>query len=399
MNKKICIILTLAALFISPVFVFGQNVGAPVEQQPLLNSKEFSLQSITSSIEDVDLAALDLKKKVRLEINLMVNQVVEKISAEKNIQPYILLRSVDAPRAEIFDYLEVHLKDTVLFDLELIDDLESLIIKSLDSIKKDLASTSNTEVDLTSAKNIIASHLNKFRRVVESNRAQILENNGELIFLDSDNDGISDFEEIYIYNTDPYNPKTVEGELNDGEKILLGIDPTSATEEPRNFADPRESGEFYISKAHKVESVQIDDISKFIKIKGTAIPNSYVTVYIFSTPIIVTLKTDDRGEWTYTLDKALDDGSHEIYVATVNNSGKILARSEGNIFAKSAGAITMGAMGELNNSNNLKTGNYLHDNYIIIISIILLLGLVITISLFGKKPNESELIGEDDKNK
>jgi hypothetical protein len=72
---------------------------------------------------------------------------------------------------------------------------------------------------------------------------------------------------------------------------------------------------------------------------GTALPNSFVTVYIFSTPIVVTVKTDGEGKWQYVHDKELPDGSHELYVAIVNNEGRIVARSPSVPFIKTAEAI------------------------------------------------------------
>ena len=75
---------------------------------------------------------------------------------------------------------------------------------------------------------------------------------------------------------------------------------------------------------------------------GRALPNSFVTVYVFSQPVIVTVKTDITGAWSYTLDKELPDGSHKMYSAITDGNGKILAKSEPLAFIKEAAAVNIG---------------------------------------------------------
>jgi len=96
-----------------------------------------------------------------------------------------------------------------------------------------------------------------------------------------------------------------------------------------------------ITEKIKEEQQKQTEVIKKMEIKGRALPNSFVTIYIYSLPIIVTVKADANGAWTYTLDKELDDGEHEIYVATTDNTGKIAAKSAPFTFTKQAAAITL----------------------------------------------------------
>jgi hypothetical protein len=401
MNRKSILTLALSILFIFPLLVWGQNEENLESVKPELKISEINFEELTNSVENINQAAEDLKNKVRLEINSSINQAIQQIRSEKDIEAYILQRSVDTSRTEAFDSLDIYLEDMIILDLEIVGNLEFIIKSSLENIEQGLVDASYMNVSLDSAKNMIDSYLNEFKQIIEENSLVVIQNNGDLMFKDSDDDGLSDFDEIYIYNTDPLNPGTAGSSLNDGENVSLGLNPLSETGESKNYEDPRVAVDAYISKAHKIESIEVRE-DGFIEISGTAVPNSYVTVYIFSTPIIVTVKTDNRGRWAYTLDKALEDGNHEIYVATVDNSGKILARNEGNMFAKSAGAITMSSMSGTDSLGNKGAGNYLQDNYILIISVILLIGFIITISLFGKKPEETKIIDgssdDDEKN-
>jgi hypothetical protein len=56
---------------------------------------------------------------------------------------------------------------------------------------------------------------------------------------------------------------------------------------------------------------------------------------------MVMVKTDEKGNWSYELDKELPDGNHEVYVAITDNAGKIFAKSKPLPFIKSASAVTV----------------------------------------------------------
>lgn len=63
------------------------------------------------------------------------------------------------------------------------------------------------------------------------------------------------------------------------------------------------------------------------KFSGKAPPNSTVTIYIFSEPIVVTTKTDENGDWVYDFDKPLEGGKHVAYAIVRTSSGKVVRSS------------------------------------------------------------------------
>ena len=100
----------------------------------------------------------------------------------------------------------------------------------------------------------------------------------------------------------------------------------------------------------KVESVKVAEVTtkpdgtqtaSKIEFRGKALPNSFVTVYIFSIPIVVTVKADSEGNWNYTLDKELDNGNHQVYVGLTDVKGKVVVKSNPLPFVKTASAITV----------------------------------------------------------
>lgn len=181
--------------------------------------------------------------------------------------------------------------------------------------------------------------IDRLAKTVTAQSKAFKEQGGEELFKDSNKDGISDYESVHLYGIDPTAPASVsvyEGKpITPEEKILLGFDPAKTELVKIAHEEPR--GSPYITSAYTVEEMTLTP-EKTVEIRGKALPNSFVTIYIYSTPIIVTVKTDGHGEWKYTLDKELEDGRHTMYTASVSNSGKILARSSPVLFVKTAEA-------------------------------------------------------------
>jgi len=165
---------------------------------------------------------------------------------------------------------------------------------------------------------------------------------------DSDQDGLSDEEEKRL-GTDPNNPDSDGDGFIDGDEIKNGYNPLKFSPGDKSdkmiFQDPRKLGksspEFAVKKV-EMKTKQQEKQRNVLHLSGTAIPNSYVNIYIYSTaPVIVTVRTDENGNWSYDLDKHLDDGEHEAYVVLTDNTGKITAKSAPFSFVKTAQAITV----------------------------------------------------------
>ena len=63
-------------------------------------------------------------------------------------------------------------------------------------------------------------------------------------------------------------------------------------------------------------------------LKGKGPANTILTLFIYSNdPIVVTVRTNENGEWIYELDKTLEDGEHEVYATITDDTGKIESKS------------------------------------------------------------------------
>lgn len=163
---------------------------------------------------------------------------------------------------------------------------------------------------------------------------------------DPDKDGVNNNEEFRL-GTDPTKADSDQDGLSDNTEIETGHDPTVATKDNASdeikFEDPKENGTTKKETYHvdNVEMVSSADGKKHLKVSGKATPNSFVTIYIHSDPIVLTVKTDADGNWSYIFDKDIGDGEHEVYVAVTDSTGKISEKSEPLAFVKTAEAITI----------------------------------------------------------
>ena len=169
----------------------------------------------------------------------------------------------------------------------------------------------------------------------------------EDVAVDTDGDGISDFDENNLYRTDARAVDSDQDGFTDGIEIMRGYDPKNpAGEVAIDYELPQDT-----IGLEQAEVLKVDAVFPSIKqtgeervvqseIRGKALPNSYVTLYIFSTPTIVTVRTDDEGAFIYTFEKELEDGEHEVYAAVTDNSGSVIAHSKPFRFIKQAEAFT-----------------------------------------------------------
>ena len=222
--------------------------------------------------------------------------------------------------------------------------------------------------------------------------------------VDTDQDGISDFDETEIFKTDPMSPDSDRDGINDGLEIIRGFNPLDSKPEVIiEFESPRETigltrdDSFVIEQVIPVIPVNGPTKDQPLKaeIRGKALPNSFVTLFIFSTPTIVTVKTDSDGSFVYTFEKELEDGEHEVFVAMTDNTGTIIAQSnpfrfikEAEAFSPAAGSVVLsGQSPELPINGN--TFSLVIGMSIISLGVILLL---LGIGVRTKSPEEFEEI-------
>lgn len=166
---------------------------------------------------------------------------------------------------------------------------------------------------------------------------------------DPDNDDLVNKDE-FRYNTNPLAADTDGDDFFDGKEVRDGFNPLLAARGDKNdqitYESPKEAGtvEKELFAVGNVEAISSETNieEKVLKLTGTGPANTLINVFVYSElPTILTVKTDADGNWSYTLEKNLDDGEHQVYVAVTDNAGKITAKSEPLAFVKTAQAATV----------------------------------------------------------
>lgn len=240
------------------------------------------------------------------------------------------------------------------------------------------ASSSSVEARIPAAAPVTAADPGEIRRKMRA----LMDRTANDGMRDTDGDGITDYDEVRIYGTDPRNKDTNGDGVSDDGEVMLGRDPaqkSSSSAAMVTFEDPRRGGQIRtdllvvaevrrekknapssppVSASSTTSAViatsttpssPLGDATEPISVHGKTAPNALVTVYIFSTPTIVVVKADKDGNWSYTLTKELPDGRHEVYAAITDNQGNIVAKSQPVSFVKQAAALTV--TGELPSSD------------------------------------------------
>lgn len=148
-----------------------------------------------------------------------------------------------------------------------------------------------------------------------------------------------------------------------------------------------------VSKDLAIKTVQLQkniDGGKKLFLAGKALPDSIVTIYIFSRdPVVITLKTDADGNWSYALDKELEDGQHEAYVTVSDEKGRIVSKGEPLAFVKTAQAATTIPYSEFEENESPMERSV--ERYVLFAIVIMVICLVIALAMIGILTHKNNL--------
>jgi len=224
-------------------------------------------------------------------------------------------------------------------------------------------------------------------------KERLVARTGVAAFRDTDGDGVTDYDEVSIYGTDPEHAFTAGGVLTDGERLLLGLDPQATGTVPVVAESPKVAGDvveglfpldtLLVTSAARVALAGTASTSSALRVRGMTKPLSFVTLYIFSTPIVVTVRSDDTGVYEYVFDETLEDGTHELYVATVDTTGKVIAKSNAVPFTKTAEAYERTDIAQGNVSSPIGPVETATRTSVVFVLFTLLVVALMTVALLG----------------
>ncbi len=322
-------------------------------------SIEQSEKAIQATVEQVSAGRIfgnyDLESKMdQLAQLIRVFQRLENLFEEKNVQRKAIMAQIDRLNLEIENLPDnaielirgdkirlrqyfANKKGVIEQEIAAISAGMKKTTKEKNSIVDEVLNSSANE----SEKGVMREQILQMERDVAAREKEIIESR-KILLRDTDGDGLLDGQEIEM-GTDMLNPDTDGDGLLDGDEVSSGRDPLKPDEsvidqsiDPASSA-PVGSDVYAVEKVRLVQSSENGD--KGIYFSGRGLPLSYVTLFIYSAPVVVAVKTDEYGRWTYTLDKPLEEGTHTVYAALVNGQGRVASRSEVYVFDKKGDQI------------------------------------------------------------
>ncbi|HSD12234.1 MAG TPA: Ig-like domain-containing protein, partial [Patescibacteria group bacterium] len=166
-----------------------------------------------------------------------------------------------------------------------------------------------------------------------------------VLTFDSDGDGVPDDLETRL-GTDPSKPDTDGDGVGDAEELKSKPESAFAPVDlailgAGSVGQPKTEGETDPALSVEVDETPVAAPVTFLPIRAAqaAAPPGHrlkgrapagtrvVSLYVYSDmPVLVTTSVDANGEWSYTLSDQLKDGTHEVYVAINDETGKIVKK-------------------------------------------------------------------------
>jgi hypothetical protein len=331
------------------------------------NSRSFSEVSLSAVAADTEIA--DTASSSQFETETDIDSIVAayKQEIESILQRYAVAKQSEDPlMLELVEREIKEIRNTMVRDV-LLDPTLNDLGDDVDAVLEERFSGIKRRIDT----------FEELRRTATERASAI----------DRDGDGISDFDEVNLYQTDPDKSDTDNDGVTDGIEVMRGFDPLDPTAEvvvtyemPQDTVGLIENDLLKIENVSPIVKTTDPTIAPTVQaeIRGKGLPNSFVTIYVFSTPTIVTVRTGEDGSFVYTFEKELEDGEHEVYVAVTDNTGAIMARSNPFKFIKQAEAFSpVGGAGVTPTDNSL-TGIQFFGSYNVAIGLgILAFGMIL----------------------
>ncbi len=306
---------------------WSENKKEEIKKENQLQEKEKEEKEIIEKIEPIVQEIKEIaKKKPQREfqepLTLFKQDKEKKLNQQKNLQKEIQEKTIS-----ISQELEKIKKEKE----EIKGELKKEIIKPIQFLgEKKIEIKEKIEKEIENLQLKAEEKLEELEKTI-SQKEKIRQKILIETLKDSDGDGVSDEEELRR-GINPFLADSDNDGFLDGIELEQGFDPLNPSltdkityEEPKKSKAP-------ISENYKIEKLEIIELpteKSGLKIQGRGTPNTFITIYLYSEPFLVLItKTDANGNFVYILDKSLDKGAHQVYIAVVDNKGKIRERSE-----------------------------------------------------------------------
>lgn len=293
-----------------------------------------------------------------------IKKSIEQILLTKPQDASALQRLVDPVRRDTLETLQKRVYSFEnIRNPELLEDDKIFLEERIALIQDTLEKKSGVELDSSVLSLEMMESLTGFKevliRVQESLReVEILD-----LMTDRDRDGLSDFVEVILSQTEENKNATAGGSTSDLERLLLGKDAGDLDLQDIVFRDVYGQ----LQDVKKVEDLTLSAIEKRISettqeatviLEGYSIPLSVLQIYIYPLNLIAIVSVDEKGFWQHRLAENIEEGEYEAFLVLTESDGYPIVRSS--VYALSISEVGASGTGT---SGILKTKASDSDGY------------------------------------
>lgn len=217
--------------------------------------------------------------------------------------------------------------------------------KLLEDDYKQLASVVAAELaDKTMVPTIhtaLAQRYHILKDAIKNAEEQIKQDTNNLTSRDSDGDGISDFDEVALFNANPASADTDRDSVLDGVEIITGtpvLEPAVLLQK-NSFSVIEDITYDEVVKLSGVSPLSFTALqgaseATYMVVEGTAVPYGYVYVNSPSVGVTGIIRANSAGAFTYTVEKDITNGKHEVRAVLLSATGEVIASSRPYLFEK-----------------------------------------------------------------
>jgi hypothetical protein len=338
--------------FLSEGVNYLPTYSKAVSQETELDS-DISSRKVLLALESADLAlnsrenyyteALTIdsvKEDVAMEsqfgsesLRALISDTMVKNEEETNIllQRYASAAKVGRP------YL-VNLSDTVLKN-------------HYEKMTKEITANTGTETLAPAINTILALRFFALKSYVVGKESEFDTATNGLFSKDSDNDGLSDFDELNTYLSNTTIPDTDMDGVVDGVEVANLFNPSISDVSSFAYLNQNIEGTntdevITINSVEPLIYKQITDSKDHVYavVRGKSIPDSFVYIFNYTESSVGVIRVGQDGEFLYTLEKDLQEGPQEIVAVLVDNSGRVVSNSAKYSFVKTTNSFTAAAI-------------------------------------------------------
>ena len=199
-----------------------------------------------------------------------------------------------------------------------------------------------------SAATLLASRFESIGNRVAETEQRIADDARSLTTGDTDSDGLADFDELANLKTDPAKADSDLDGVLDSVEVIGGTDPKSPDVASfPNSTSPRINSSdtpITLTSVRGVTNSANGKDKTYPVIQGKSLPFSFVYIFIEGTNVTGFIKTGMDGNFQYTFEQELADGSYAVTAALATANGELIGETEPITFTKANGGLTATAL-------------------------------------------------------